>query len=80
MKTARAAVEVAKVALGKRGQIWWDHGAPELNRHVVENTPYAVWYRQLQTTAKGCLLSTIAAPISDSDLQEAAGPVVSRAD
>lgn len=38
---ARAAVDRAKVALGERGPVWWDDGAPDLNRRMVANTPYA---------------------------------------
>lgn len=51
MKTARASVQAAKVALGERGAVWWEDGAPDLNRHMVENTPYAGWYQRLQNTA-----------------------------
>ena len=40
-KTARAAVHEAKVALGERGPVWWDDGAPDYTRKLVENTPYA---------------------------------------
>jgi phage/plasmid primase-like uncharacterized protein len=46
MKTARAAVQAAKVALGDQGPVWWDDGAQDLNRHMAENTAYAVWYQQ----------------------------------
>ena len=52
MKTARTNVHAAKVALGERGQVWWNDAEPDLNRHMVENTPYADWYQQLRTTAK----------------------------
>jgi hypothetical protein len=38
---ARAAVHVAKVALGERGPVWWGDGAPDLNRTLVRNSPYA---------------------------------------
>ena len=38
---ARAAVHAAKVALGERGPVWWDDGAPDYNRHLLANTPYA---------------------------------------
>lgn len=38
---ARARVHAAKVALGERGPAWWDDGAPDYNRHLVKNTPYA---------------------------------------
>lgn len=44
---AHAAVDVAKRALGERGPVWWDDGAPDLNRHMVRNTPYADWYAGL---------------------------------
>jgi hypothetical protein len=44
-RKARARVHRAKVALGERGPPWWTDGAPDLNRHLVENTPYAAWFR-----------------------------------
>lgn len=47
--TARAQVDTAKVALGERGPVWWDDGAPDFNRRQVVNTPYAEWYRSLGT-------------------------------
>ena len=40
-KDARARVHAAKVALGERGPVWWDDGAPDYNRHMLKNTPYA---------------------------------------
>ena len=40
-REARAQVHAAKVALGERGPVWWDDGAPDYNRHLVKNTPYA---------------------------------------
>ena len=40
-KAARAKVNAAKVALGERGPVWWDDGAPDYNRKLVKNTPYA---------------------------------------
>ena len=40
-KAARARVHAAKVALGERGPVWWEDGAPDYNRHLVKNTPYA---------------------------------------
>ncbi|KLE31158.1 hypothetical protein AAW01_13105 [Aurantiacibacter gangjinensis] len=40
MKAARARVHAAKVALGERGPVWWDDGAPDYNRSLVKNTPY----------------------------------------
>jgi len=41
---ARRAVDAAKVALGERGEPWWDDGAPDHNRRKVVNTPYADWW------------------------------------
>ncbi len=46
MKTARAAVNAAKVALGERGPVWWNDGAPDVNRRKIENTPYAEWWAE----------------------------------
>ena len=44
---ARAAVDQAKRALGERGPVWWTDGAPDFNRHMVQNSPYAGWYQSL---------------------------------
>lgn len=44
LREARRAVDAAKVALGERGPVWWTDGAPDLNRHMAETTPYAKWY------------------------------------
>ena len=44
MKAARARVDAAKRALGERGPVWWDDGAPDFNRHMARNTPYAEWW------------------------------------
>ncbi|MGN7161156.1 hypothetical protein [Sphingomonas sp. SAFR-052] len=41
---ARKAVDAAKVALGERGPVWWNDGAPDYNRRKVGNTPYAGWW------------------------------------
>ena len=46
-RCARAAVDEAKRALGERGPVWWDDGAPDYNRRLVANTPYAAWYAGL---------------------------------
>ena len=46
-KAARAEVDAAKIALGERGPVWWNDGAPDVNRHKVENTPYAQWWAQV---------------------------------
>lgn len=47
MRTARARVQAAKVALGERGPVWWSDGSPDFNRRQVKNTPYAAWYESL---------------------------------
>ena len=39
--SARQQVEAAKVALGERGPVWWDDGAPDENRKLVKNSAYA---------------------------------------
>lgn len=44
LSAARASVQAAKVALGERGAPWWTDGAPDYNRHLVKNSPYADWY------------------------------------
>ncbi|APT29638.1 hypothetical protein MCBMB27_00347 [Methylobacterium phyllosphaerae] len=47
LTAARAADDAAKIALGERGPVWWTDGAPDLNRHLVRNTPYAPWFAAL---------------------------------
>ena len=47
LRRARRKVERAKVALGERGPVWWTDGAPDYNRHLVKNTPYATWYQSV---------------------------------
>jgi hypothetical protein len=42
-KVARADVDRCKRALGERGDVWWSDGAPDYNRHMARNTPYAEW-------------------------------------
>ncbi len=44
---ARARVDAAKRALGERGPPWWADGAPDCNRRMARNTPYAAWYAAL---------------------------------
>ena len=43
----RAGVDLAKRALGERGEPWWTDGAPDWNRHLAKNTPYAGWFAGL---------------------------------
>nr|WP_246801319.1 hypothetical protein [Bradyrhizobium genosp. L] len=42
--SAHRTVDTTKQALGERGPVWWDDGAPDFNRHMEKNTPYADWY------------------------------------
>lgn len=47
-RAARSQVDAAKRALGERGPVWWDDGAPDYNRRMAANTPYAAWYVALE--------------------------------
>ncbi|SFH14320.1 hypothetical protein SAMN04488039_103277 [Sulfitobacter dubius] len=47
VKTAQGKVHEAKVALGERGPVWWNDGAPDVNRHHPKNRLQAVWWRGL---------------------------------
>ena len=42
-EAAKRGIEAAKVALGERGAPWWTDGAPDFNRRMAVNTPYAAW-------------------------------------
>ena len=46
-EAARRQVDEAKIALGERGELWWTDGAPDWNRHMARNTPYAEWFHSL---------------------------------
>ncbi|ABA74533.1 hypothetical protein K7459_21030 [Pseudomonas fluorescens] len=48
LKRAREKVQMAKVALGERGPVWWTDGSPDFNRRLVINSPYAEWFSSLQ--------------------------------
>jgi hypothetical protein len=41
---AKRRIDEAKQALGERGPVWWTDGAPDWNRHMAKNTPYADWF------------------------------------
>lgn len=43
-RNARATVDETKRALGERGPVWWDDGAPDYNRQMAHSTPYASWF------------------------------------
>lgn len=47
LAAARAGVQAAKVGLGERGPVWWKDDAPDFNRTLVRNTPYAEWFAGL---------------------------------
>ena len=46
-RAARDQVNQAKIGLGERGPVWWDDGAPDLNRRMAKNTVYAEWFEGL---------------------------------
>jgi hypothetical protein len=46
-EAARKRVDAAKVALGERGAVWWSDGAPDYNRKMAVNSPYAEWFASL---------------------------------
>ena len=48
LAAARKRVDAAKRALGERGPVWWDDGAPDFNRRMAANTPYAAWWQALE--------------------------------
>ena len=41
---ARVQIDTVKRALGERGDVWWDDGAPDYNHEFAINTPYADWF------------------------------------
>lgn len=52
-RCARRDVDAAKRALGERGPVWWTDGAPDFNRRMAANTPYAQWYAALAAAPEG---------------------------
>ena len=40
-------VDAAKRSLGERGAVWWSDSAPDYNRRLAKNTPYADWLAAL---------------------------------
>ena len=46
-EATRVEIDAAKVALGERGPPWWTDGAPDYNRTMAVNTPYAQWWAAL---------------------------------
>lgn len=77
VRQARLRVNRAKRALGERGPAWWSDGAPDYNRRLVQNTPYADWYFDAERIQEG-VLTLLAdradASICPSDAARAARP------
>ena len=51
-RAARDRVDAAKRALGERGPVWWDDGAPDETRKAPWNSTYADWWAGLDDAAK----------------------------
>ena len=49
-EAARQRIDAAKHALGERGPVWWKDGAPDENRRMVRNTPYADWFLKMESS------------------------------
>ena len=45
---ARKLVAQAQVGLGERGKVWWRDGAPDFNRTLAKNSPYADWFARVE--------------------------------
>jgi len=45
LRNARQRVDEIKRALGERGDVWWDDGARDYNRRMVQNSSYAAWFK-----------------------------------
>jgi hypothetical protein len=46
-EAARQRIDEIKTQLGERGPVWWSDGAPDWNRHMAKNTPYAEWFARV---------------------------------
>jgi len=44
---AKRRIDQAKQSLGERGAVWWQDGAPDFDRKLAKNTPYAAWFAAL---------------------------------
>ena len=45
---AHRTVDRVKQELGERGAVWWNDSAPDYNRRMAKNTPYAAWFAELR--------------------------------
>ncbi|RUR34178.1 hypothetical protein [Vreelandella nanhaiensis] len=46
LRKARERVQAAKEALGERGPVWWEDGAPDETGKAPHNSSYAAWWKQ----------------------------------
>ena len=51
LRKARNCVDEIKRARGERGEVWWNDSTPDYNRRMVQNTPYAAWFRSIRIKA-----------------------------
>ena len=82
LAAAGQAVDAAKIGLGERGPVWWQDGAPDLNRHMARTTPYAEWWATLEGPAGAAVpaggLSGSATPLTPPGTDQAASSRRSR--
>jgi hypothetical protein len=52
---AHRTVDEVKRELRERGAAWWGDGAPDLNRRMAKNTPYADWHAKIGRSDRGGL-------------------------
>nr|WP_261368145.1 hypothetical protein [Pseudosulfitobacter koreense] len=52
LREARGRVQEAKEALGERGPVWWDDGAPDETQRAPWNSSYADWWAGLDAEAR----------------------------
>lgn len=46
LRQAREGVQAAKEALGERGPVWWQDGAPDEGGFAPHNSSYANWWKE----------------------------------
>ena len=49
---ARKIIAGAQAGLGERGKVWWKDGAPDLNRTLAKNSPYADWFAAVDSRSQ----------------------------
>ena len=52
LRAARRQVNAAKEALGERGPVWWDDGAPDEGGRHPKNSSHAEWWAKLAPSKK----------------------------